>query len=70
MTKKLTYTQLSEVMKQELKCIERQIEGAEEKCDRKCAECDLVMDDKTLLQAYGQIIALLDNLKELQEIFK
>ena len=42
-----------EYMENEIRCIQRASDGI---CDRDCGKCDLVRDDKELIEAYGVAI--------------
>ncbi len=48
--------QLVKLMKIELACVKRG-----NSCDRKCAKCDLVQEDKTLIAAYEAVIRALED---------
>ena len=48
--------QLVKLMKIELACVKRG-----NSCDRKCAKCDLVQEDKTLIAAYEAVIGALED---------
>lgn len=52
----MSIKEIIKVLEQERACVARQ---GEEWCDRDCARCDLVMDDKVILEAYDAVIALL-----------
>ena len=47
----------SEVMKNEHRCVKRNVEG---KCDRDCGRCDLRLDDDVIMHAYEETIKLLE----------
>lgn len=49
----MSIEEIIKVLEQERACVARQGEGG---CDRDCARCDLVMDDKVILQAYDAAI--------------
>lgn len=49
--------ELLNVIRTERECIARQ------QCDRDCGKCDLVMDAEEILQAYNEIIEILECLK-------
>ena len=44
------------VMEIELECVKR---NAEKKCDRNCADCDLVLPDDIVIGAYHTVINML-----------
>lgn len=46
------------VLQQEKKCVERNIKG----CNRDCGNCDLLLSDKTILDAYSYSIDLLSSM--------
>ena len=48
--------QLAKLMKIELACVRR---GST--CNRKCADCDLVQEDKALIAAYEAVIRVLED---------
>lgn len=48
--------QLAKLMRIERACVRRG-----NTCDRKCADCDLVQDDKTLIAAYDAVIKMLED---------
>ena len=48
-----------EIMENELRCVQRASVNA---CDRDCKHCDLLMDTGEIIQAYGKVIQLLENL--------
>ena len=50
-------SELLDVMRTERECISRQ------ECDRDCGKCDLVMETDIILEAYNEIIEILENLK-------
>lgn len=55
-------TDILRVMENERKCILR---ARERNCNQNhCIGCDLVMDDKVLLNAYDQVIDILKNLED------
>lgn len=52
----MTNYQLAKLMKIERACVKRG-----NSCDRKCAKCDLVQEDSTLIAAYDQVIKMLED---------
>lgn len=52
----MSIDEVIKVLEQERTCVMRQIGSG---CDRDCANCDLVMDDSTVLSAYNEAIASL-----------
>lgn len=52
----MSIEEIIKVLEQERACVARQGDGG---CDRDCARCDLLMDDKVILEAYDAAIALL-----------
>ena len=54
--RKMPIEEIIEVLKNEAACVERA-----NYCDRRCANCDLVMDDETILGAYAGAIELLSS---------
>jgi len=44
------------VLRNEKECIKRNVSG----CDRDCINCDLIMPDETLLEAYDIAIDIID----------
>ena len=56
---------LVKLMKAERACVMRNSSGCDPAyangCDKDCLHCDLVQDDKELIQAYTEIIAKLEN---------
>ncbi|MCQ2270989.1 MAG: hypothetical protein MJZ52_07175 [Bacteroidales bacterium] len=54
------------VIKTEMECVSRQPNG----CDRDCGHCDLVLQDKTILDGYNTALEALQELKTLQKAFE
>lgn len=52
----MTKQRIIELLEIEHECMLR---GANNKCDRNCAECELVQDDKELHEMYTRVIATL-----------
>jgi hypothetical protein len=50
----MTREEVHDLMENELRCVQRG-----NYCDRDCAKCPLVKDDKELIEAYGYVIKLL-----------
>ena len=50
----MTREQVHDLMENELRCVQRG-----NYCDRDCAKCPLVKDDKELIEAYGYVIKAL-----------
>ena len=46
-----------EIMENELRCVQRASVNA---CDRDCGYCDLLMDTNEIIQAYGNVIKLIE----------
>lgn len=44
----MNYKDVLEIIKNEKTCVERAVAG----CDRKCEKCDLLREDKEILQSY------------------
>ena len=51
----MTREQVHDLMENELRCVQRG-----NYCDRDCAKCPLVKDDKELIEAYGYVIKALE----------
>ena len=51
----MTREEAHDLMENELRCVQR---GSY--CDRDCAKCPLVKDDKELIKAYGYVIKALE----------
>jgi aerobic-type carbon monoxide dehydrogenase small subunit (CoxS/CutS family) len=51
----MTREEAHDLMENELRCIQRS-----NYCDRDCAKCPLVKDDKELIEAYGYVIKMLE----------
>ena len=51
----MTREQVHDLMENELRCVQRG-----NYCDRDCAKCPLVKDDKELIEAYGYVIKELE----------
>ena len=51
----MTNAEIIGIIENEIQCVQRADSG----CDRKCDTCDLVMDTKTILEAYNIIIDIL-----------
>ena len=50
-----------DILKTEKECVERAGTGTPNKaCNRECADCDLVLDDKEILQAYTLAIGCIE----------
>jgi ribosomal protein L37AE/L43A len=47
-----------EILKNEMECVKRADAG----CNRKCLECDLVLDSKDIIKTYENAIKLLQNI--------
>lgn len=52
----MTNERVIEVLKNEKKCVLRNIRG----CDRDCGKCDLVLPDEEILTAYDIAIRVLE----------
>lgn len=52
----MTNERVIEVLKNEKKCVLRNIRG----CDRDCGKCDLVLPDEEILTAYDTAIRVLE----------
>ena len=55
---------LKELMQIERACVKR---GST--CNRKCADCDLVQDDKTLIEAYDGILDMLEDPRQRRVVY-
>ena len=53
----MTNYQIAKLMRAERACVMRNSNG----CDKDCLHCDLVQDDKELIQAYTEAIDKLEN---------
>ena len=53
--RRMTRKQVHDLMENELRCVQRG-----NYCDRECAKCPLVKDDKELIEAYGYVIKELE----------
>ena len=52
-----------DILKTEKECVERAGTGTPNKgCERECANCDLVLDDTEILQAYTLAIGCIEGL--------
>lgn len=54
-TFEMTPQEAHEYMENEIRCIQRS-----KICDRNCAKCELVKEDKALIEAYGIVIIALE----------
>ena len=59
----MTREQVHDLMENELRCVQRG-----NYCDRDCAKCPLVKDDKELIEAYGYVIKALEQESILDKI--
>lgn len=59
----MTREQVHDLMENELRCVQRG-----NYCDRDCAKCPLVKDDKELIEAYGYVIKALEQESVLDKI--
>ena len=57
----MTHERMIELLEIERECMLR---GALNKCDRDCANCDIVQDDKELNEMYINVIWIMKNLKK------
>lgn len=68
----MTLREIIKVLETEKECVLRQ--GNPKKCNRKCADCDLVLPDKDIINAYNYCILVLkkriNTLKEIEEFKK
>lgn len=55
---------LAKLMRVEKACVKR---GST--CNRECAECDLVQDDKALIAAYNAVIKMLEDPQQRRVVF-
>ena len=57
----MTMQRAVDILKTERECVERAGTATPNKaCDRACADCDLVLDDKEILEAYNMAIKALE----------
>ena len=56
----MTINRAIELLKIEKECIRRNADG----CDRNCADCDLVQEDRELLEMYGMLIEWLESIQK------
>jgi hypothetical protein len=71
----MTDERVIELMKAEVRCIERQdTEACKRNREHTCINCDLVQDTDELLDAYDKVIALLNKSlirkRHMQEVFE
>ena len=59
----MTREEVHDLMENELRCVQRG-----NYCDRDCAKCPLVKDDKELIEAYGYVIKALEQEPVLDKI--
>mgnify|MGYP007038222773 CR=1 FL=1 len=55
--KDLDFERMIELLKIERECVQRG-----NTCDRNCAKCDLVQDDKELIEMYDNVIFTLEHI--------
>ena len=60
----MTREEVHDLMENELRCVQRG-----NYCDRDCAKCPLVKEDKELIEAYGYVIKALEQEPILDKIF-
>ena len=60
----MTRKQVHDLMENELRCVQRG-----NYCDRDCAKCPLVKDDKELIEAYGYVIKALEQETVSKEVY-
>lgn len=57
----MTMQRVIDILRTEKECVERAgITTPNKACDRACADCDLVLDDKEILEAYNMAIKALE----------
>lgn len=57
----MTMQRVIDILRTERECVERAGTATSNKaCDRSCADCDLVLDDKEILEAYSMAIKALE----------
>lgn len=59
----MTMQRVIDILRTERECVERAGTATPNKaCDRACADCDLVLDDKEILEAYTLAIGCIEGL--------
>ena len=53
----MTKERVHDIMENELRCVQR---AGTNRCDRKCEDCDLLMDTDEIVEAYGMVIKMLE----------
>ena len=56
----MTIQRIHDIMENELRCVQRAAVNA---CDRNCKECDLLMDTDEIIQAYNDVLKILERIK-------
>ena len=60
----MTMQRVIDILRTERECVERAGTATPDKaCDRACADCDLVLDDKEILEAYTLAIGFIEGLR-------
>ena len=60
----MTMQRVIDILRTERECVERAGTATPNKaCDRTCADCDLVLDDKEILEAYSMAIGFIEGLR-------
>lgn len=60
----MTTQRIHDIMENELRCVQRASVNA---CDRNCKECNLLMDTDEIIQAYNEIIKIIERMINLQQ---
>ena len=60
----MNISRVIDILKTEKECVERAGTGTPNKsCERNCADCDLLLDDEEILQAYTFTIKCMENMR-------
>ena len=60
----MTIQRIHDIMKNELRCVQR---NELKECDRDCSKCDLLMDTDEIIQAYNDVLKILERIKNLKQ---
>lgn len=60
----MTIQRIHDIMENELQCVQR---NELKECDRDCGKCDLLMDTDEIIQAYNDVLKILERIKNLKQ---
>lgn len=60
----MTIQHIHDIMENELQCVQR---NELKECDRDCGKCDLLMDTDEIIQAYNDVLKILERIKNLKQ---